>query len=72
MNQGILQLNNELKDISKRLESKQNIKQDLHSELERSRDQYEKRNLNMAKMLMAIDNLYNKCGEGKVKIKHNH
>jgi len=31
MNQSILQLNNELKDLSKRLESKLNIKQDLHS-----------------------------------------
>lgn len=26
----------------------------------------------MAKMLMAIDNLYSKCGEGGVKVKHNH
>lgn len=26
----------------------------------------------MAKTLMAIDNLYNKCSEGTVKIKHNH
>jgi hypothetical protein len=26
----------------------------------------------MAKMLMAIDNLYSKCGEGIVRIKHNH
>lgn len=26
----------------------------------------------MAKMLMAIDNLYNKCGQGGVKVKHNH
>ncbi len=40
--------------------------------MDRSRDQLEKRNLNMTKMFMAIDNLYNKCGEGPVKIKHNH
>jgi hypothetical protein len=72
MNQSILQLSNELKDLSKRLESKMNAKQDLQSELERSRDQYERRNLDMAKTLMAIDNLYNKCSEGTVKIKHNH
>jgi len=72
MNQNILQLNNEIKDYSKRLEYKTNQKRDLQSELERNRDLYEKKNLDMAKMLMAIDNLYSKCGEGVVRIKHNH
>lgn len=33
MNQSILQLSNEQKDLSKRLESKMNAKQDLQSEL---------------------------------------
>lgn len=31
MNQNILQLNNEIKDLSKKLENKVNQKQDLHS-----------------------------------------
>lgn len=33
---------------------------------------YERKNLDLAKMLMAIDNLYSKCSEGTVKVKHNH
>lgn len=72
MNQNILQLSNEIKDISKKLETKSNIKRDLQSELERNRDMYERKNLDLAKMLMAIDNLYSKCNEGIVRIKHNH
>lgn len=40
MNQNILQLSNEIKDISKKLETKSNIKRDLQSELERNRDMY--------------------------------
>lgn len=72
MNQNILQLSNEIKDISKRLELKTNLKRDLHSELERNRDLYEKKNLDLAKMLMAIDNLYSKCSEGVIRIKHGH
>lgn len=72
MNQNILQLSNEIKDISKKLESKSNTKRDLQSELERNRDMYERKNLDLAKMLMAIDNLYSKCNESIVRIKHNH
>lgn len=49
-----------------------NAKQYLQSELERTRDQYERRNLDMTKTFISIDNLYNKCNEGTVKIKHNH
>lgn len=33
---------------------------------------YERKNLDLAKMLMAIDNLYSKCNEGIVRIKHSH
>lgn len=72
MNQNILQLNNQIKDYSKKLEHKTNQKTELQSELQRNRDLYEKKNLDMAKMLMAIDNLYSKCGEGIVRIKHNY
>ena len=72
MNQNILQLNNQIKDLSKKLENKVNQKQDLQSELERNRDLYQKKNLDLAKMLMAIDNLYSKCGEGIIRIKHSH
>lgn len=72
MNQTILQLSNEIKDLSKKLEHKSNIKRDLQSELERNRDMYERKNLDLAKMLMAIDNLYSKCSEGIIKVKHNH
>lgn len=72
MNQNILQLSNEIKDYSKKLQNKVNQKQDLHSQLQRNRDLYEKKNLDLAKMLMAIDNLYSKCGEGIIRIKHSH
>ena len=72
MNQNILQLSNEIKDISKKLEIRSNTKRELQSELERNRDMYERKNLDLAKMLMAIDNLYSKCNEGVVRIKHNH
>ncbi len=33
---------------------------------------YERKNLDLAKMLSAIDNLYSKCNEGIVRIKHSH
>lgn len=72
MNQNILQLSNEIKDISKKLEIRSNTKRELQSELERNRDMYERKNLDLAKMLMAIDNLYSKCNEGVVRIKHSH
>ena len=71
MNQNILQLSNEIKDISKKYEQKVNHKRDLQSELQRNRDLYERKNLDLAKMLMAIDNLYSKCNEGVIRIKHS-
>jgi hypothetical protein len=71
MNQNILQLSNEIKDLSKKYENKVNLKRELQSELERNRDLYEKKNLDLAKMLIAIDNLYSKCSEGVVRIKHS-
>ena len=72
MNQNVLQLSNELKDLSKKIQHKSNVKSELQSELERNRDLYEKKNLDLAKMLMAIDNLYSKCNEGIVRVKHHH
>ena len=71
MNQSILQLSNEIKDQSKKLEAKSSMKQELQSDLERNKDLYERKNLDLAKMLMAIDNLYSKCSEGTVRVKYN-
>ena len=48
------------------------MKQELQSDLERNKDRYERKNLDLAKMLMAIDNLYSKCSEGIVRVKYNY
>ena len=71
MSQTILTLGNDNKDLSKRLEEKINEKQDLQSELERSRDQYAKKNLDLARILMALDNLYFKCQESPIRVRHD-
>lgn len=72
MSQTLLTLGNDNKDLSKKLEEKINEKQDLQSELERSREEYAKRNLDLAKILMALDNLYFKCTESVIRIKHDY
>lgn len=38
--------------------------------VEFSNEQSSKKNLNLGKMLMAIDNLYSKCSEGSQRVKH--
>ncbi len=62
MSQNILTLGNDNKELSKKHEEKINEKYKLQSELQISRDQYAKKNLDLAKILMALDNLYFKCG----------
>ena len=72
MSQTILTLGNDNKELSKKLEERINEKYKLQSELEISRDQYAKKNLDLAKILMALDNLYFKCGDSKIKIKYDY
>ncbi|EGR32008.1 hypothetical protein IMG5_098340 [Ichthyophthirius multifiliis] len=71
-NQEILQYNNDIKDLAKKLEEKNNEKMQLLSVVEESNKKSCAKNLNLARTLMAIDNIYNRCVEGMVKIKQNY
>ena len=72
MNQDILQLNNEIKELSRRLEEKTTERNQLQMDVEQSNEASSKKNLNLGKILMAIDNLYFKCSEGSQRIKHKY
>ena len=72
MSQTILTLGNDNKDLSKKLEEKMNERHNLQSQLERSRDEYAKKNLDLAKILIALDNLYFKCQTSGIKISHDY
>ncbi|KAL4462136.1 hypothetical protein ABPG72_010452 [Tetrahymena utriculariae] len=68
-NQEILQLNNDIKELTKKLEEKNNEKMQLQSLVEDSNKKSSDKNLNLGRILMAVDNLYNRCMEGMNKIK---
>lgn len=59
-NHEILQLNNDIKDLTKKLEEKTNERNSLQSVVEASNNDASSKNLNLGRILMAIDNLYNR------------
>lgn len=69
-NHDILQLNNDIKEMQKKLEEKLSERAQLQQSVEASSNQASQKNMSLGRMLMAIENLYNRCQEGSSKIKH--
>ncbi|KRX03829.1 hypothetical protein PPERSA_04624 [Pseudocohnilembus persalinus] len=57
-NQYILHLNNEIKELSKRLEEKEHERNNLQQQVEASSNENTSKNLTLGRILIAIDNLY--------------
>jgi hypothetical protein len=61
INQSILQISNESKELSRKLEDKINERNELQSDVEQTNELASKKNLNLGKILMAVDNLFYRC-----------
>lgn len=68
-NEEILTLNNELASLTKDLDDVDKQKNKLQSQVEASSHQASYKNLNLGRILMAIDNIHIRCEEGITKIK---
>jgi len=68
-NEEILTLNNELATLTKDLDDVDKQKNRLQSQVEASSHQASYKNLNLGRILMAIDNINTRCEEGITKIK---
>ncbi|CAK68257.1 unnamed protein product (macronuclear) [Paramecium tetraurelia] len=66
----ILQFNNDIKELQKKLEEKVAERNQLYQLVEASANEASSKNLSLGRILMAIDNLFNRCQEGTQKIKH--
>jgi hypothetical protein len=65
-----LTLNNEIKELSRKIEDKIKEKNDVQSEVEQSNEDFSKKNLNLGKIFLAIDNLNYRCNENNYKLKY--
>lgn len=70
-NQEILTLNNEIKEKSREIEELLKIKNEVQSEVEQSNEDFSKKNLNLGKIFLAIDNLNYRCNENNFKLKYD-
>ena len=61
INQSILQISNESKELSRKLEDKINERNELQSDVEQTNELASKKNLNLGKILRAVDNLFYRC-----------
>jgi len=68
-NEEILTLNNELAGLTKDLDDVDKQKTKLQTQVEASSHQQSSKNLNLGRILMAVDNIHTRCEEGIVKIK---
>jgi len=68
-NEEILTLNNELATLTKDLDDVDKQKNKLQTQVEASSHQASFKNLNLGRILMAVDNIHTRCEEGIVKIK---
>ena len=72
MNEDILQLNNDINDLQKKLEDTENERNNLQSNVEATSKDASTKNLNLGRILIAIDNLYSRCtAEGVTKIRYD-
>ena len=70
LNHLILTINNELKELSRKIENRINEKNELQSEVEKSNEDFSNKNLNLGKIFMAIDNLNYSCNLHTHKMKY--
>lgn len=56
--------------MSRKLEDKIAERNDLQSDVEQTNELASKKNLNLGKILMAVDNLFYRCSEGNQRIKY--
>jgi hypothetical protein len=70
MNQSILTINNEIKDLSRRIEDRIHEKNEVQADVERSNEEYSNKNLNLGKIFMAIDNLFYRANENTYRMKY--
>lgn len=70
-NEEILTLNNELASLTKDLDDVDKQKNKLQSQVEASSHQASHKNLNLGRILMAVDNIHTRCEEGIQKIKED-
>jgi predicted AlkP superfamily phosphohydrolase/phosphomutase len=63
-------LNNEIKELSRKIEERIKEKNDVQSEVEQSNEDFSKKNLNLGKIFLAIDNLNYRCNENNYKLKY--
>ena len=65
-NHEILQLSNEIKELTQKLEERENEKVHLQQRVEMNAKETSDKNLNLGKILLAIDNLSTRCNAEKV------
>lgn len=70
MNQ-ILLLGNEIAHLKKKLENLENERVDAQNEIDNSKKQVYTKMLDLGKMLMAIDNLYQRCKGSDIKLRND-
>ncbi len=63
-------MNNEIKELSRKIEERIKEKNDVQSEVEQSNEDFSKKNLNLGKIFLAIDNLNYRCNENNYKLKY--
>eukprot|EP01017_Pseudomicrothorax_dubius_P008853 TRINITY_DN12933_c0_g1_i3.p1 TRINITY_DN12933_c0_g1~~TRINITY_DN12933_c0_g1_i3.p1 ORF type:complete len:159 (-),score=51.65 TRINITY_DN12933_c0_g1_i3:45-521(-) len=68
----ILQLNNDIAFLQKRQEDLMNKKIDLQAGVESSNNEASSKNLTLGRILMAIDNIYQRCLEGSSIIRYDN
>lgn len=70
-NHEILQLNNDIKEIQKKLEEKVAERNQLQGVYEASSNDSSNKNLSLGRILMAVENLFTRCYEGTQKMRHD-
>lgn len=62
--------NNDIKEVSRRIEEKLKEKNEVQSEVEQSNEDFSKKNLTLGKIFLAIDNLNYRSNENNYKLKY--
>ncbi|CAD8125800.1 unnamed protein product [Paramecium sonneborni] len=70
-NHEILQLNNDIKDLQKKLEEKAAERNQIQSVYEATTNDASSKNLSLGRILMAVDNLFTRCQEGTQRMKQD-
>ena len=73
LNQEIINLNKEIKELQNTIDEKEMLRKRLQAEVEETTRETTKNTLDLGKMIMAINNLHERCKmDNKVKIHIHH